>query len=136
MAIVKKRVRFSAAHRLWSDKLSEEENLRIYGKCASPNYHGHNYVVDVAVEGPIDADTGMVINFTALKGVLEDEIISKLDHSNLNMDVEMLKGVIPTAENLARKIWQLLENKLGNAKIHSVELWENEDSSAIYNGKD
>lgn len=136
LTVIKKRVSFSAAHRLFSDGMSEEENERIYGKCASPHYHGHNYVVEVAVEGPIDSRTGMVVNFSELKRIMDEEIVSKLDHTNLNVDVDFLKDIVPTAENIACAIWKILEKRLNGVNLRSVEVWENQDSSALYEGKE
>ena len=109
--------------------------MRIYGKCASSHYHGHHYVVEVAAEGPIDPDTGMVVNYSELKRIMDEEIVSILDHTNLNMDVDFLKGIVATAENIARAIWEIPEKRLNGVSLRSVEVWEKQDSSALYEGK-
>ncbi len=132
MIIIKKTVWFSAAHRLYNDKLSEEENQNIFGKCCSPNYHGHNYKLEVAVSGEIDPKTGMVINFTNLKKIIDSEIIDKVDHRNLNTDVDFLKDTLITAENLAKKFFEILDKKISAGKLHSVSVSESEDSTATY----
>ena len=134
MYIIRKRFHFSAAHRLSSPELTEEENREEFGPCANPHYHGHNYRLEVAVAGEIDPRTGMVINFDALKKIVEDTVISALDHKNLDMDVDFLKGKISTAENMARAIWERLESRLKTAKLFEIVLAETDDNIVIYRG--
>ena len=132
MVIIKKTVWFSAAHRLYNDSLLESENLKLYGKCSNPNYHGHNYKLEVAVSGNIDDKTGMVINFVELKKISDDEIINKVDHKNLNLDVDFLKGTLTTAENLAKKFFEILDKKITKGKLVSVSVSESDNSTAEY----
>lgn len=106
-----KRYPFSASHRLHSPRISAEENVRIFGKCNNPFGHGHNYTLEVAVKGPVDAGSGMVVPRKTLDSFVERHVISKLDHANLNCDVAELQGVVPTTENLAL----LVENWLMRA---------------------
>ena len=136
MIIVKKTVHFSAAHRLYNDSLSKSENLKMFGKCSSPNYHGHNYKLEVAVSGEINEKTAMVINFVDLKKIIENEIIKKVDHKNLNLDVDFLKDTITTAENLARKFFEILDKKIRIGQLYSISVSESDDSTAIYYGDD
>src|SRR5262245_6506509 len=99
MVSITRRVEFCASHRLFNPKFSDEKNDALYGRCNNPNGHGHNYVLEVTVAGEVDPETGMVMDLKELKKVLDREIIDRVDHKNLNMDVDFLKGVIPTAEN-------------------------------------
>jgi len=135
MFIVRKKVYFCAAHRLHSPHLSNKKNKETYGKCNSPNFHGHNYEVEVEVKGEIDPKTGMVINFKELGDLIENEIIEKWDHKNLNIDVEDLNDIIPTAENIAKKIWEILERKLTQGKLHSITVGEKESNIVTYLGE-
>lgn len=134
MFLIKRKVTFSAAHRLYSDALSDEENKALYGKCSNPNYHGHNFTLEVAVEGEPDPRTGMVINFNTLGEILEREVVSQLDHRNLNLDVKWLRGVVTTSENLVRAIWDILKDKIPHGQLHSITLSETESSSVTYFG--
>ena len=123
-------VRFSAAHRYHSEQLSEEENRRVFGKCNRPHGHGHNYRLDVGVEGEIDPVTGMVINLADLDALLREKVIEPLDQSFLNYDVEHFSRVVPTCENLAAWLWEILEEpvaKLGACKLALVRVWESDD---------
>jgi len=129
-----KRTRFCAAHRLFNPSFSEEKNREIFGTCANPNGHGHNYVLEVTVHGDLDPQTGMVINFTQLSEIVSNEVVKELDHKNLNLDVPWLDGVIPTLENLTLKIWERLQKALPDGKLHSVRLSESEDNYAVYDG--
>lgn len=114
---------FAAAHRLWSGSLSEAENVALFGPCARPAGHGHNYRLEVTVCGPINPSTGMVMSLRDLKAIIHTEVISKVDHRNLNVDSEMCFGIIPTCENLADRIFQVLYAPLG-ALLTSVRLFE------------
>ena len=135
MVIVRKSFSFGAAHRLFSPHLTEEENASLYGKCSNPNFHGHNYTLEVAVQGDIDPRTGMVINFYDLKKIVNEVIIDKLDHKNLNLDVDFLKGEISTAENMARLIWKELEPCLENVRLYEIVLAETPDNVVCYRGE-
>ena len=125
---ITKRVSFCAGHRLFNPAFSDEKNLQVFGECSNPNGHGHNFVLEVSLSGSVDRDTGMIINLKDLKEVIDREIVSKVDHKNLNIDVEFMKGLIPTTEILASKIWEILDAKFGNGLLSKVVLWESENN--------
>ena len=125
---ITKRGTFCAGHRLFKPGLSDEENLKIFGECSNPNGHGHNYVLEVSVSGEIDQTTGMIINLKTLKQVIEREVIAKVDHKNLNVDVEFMQGQIPTTEVFAGKIFDILDKALGKGLLSRVVLWESENN--------
>jgi 6-pyruvoyltetrahydropterin/6-carboxytetrahydropterin synthase len=134
--IITARLTFSAAHRLNNPKYDAEWNRRVYGKCDNPRGHGHNYVIHVSVKGKIDEETGMVIDLKTLKDVVRRRIIDRVDHTNLNEDVDFLQGVIPTAENLARAFWQQLAPAITEGALYEVLLQETEKNSVVYRGED
>jgi 6-pyruvoyltetrahydropterin/6-carboxytetrahydropterin synthase len=131
---VTRRVHFSAAHRLHSQHFSTEENRRFYGLCNSPNFHGHNYEMDITVEGDIDPTTGYVLDLGRLRDVAA-EVIGDLDHRNLNEDVPWLEGVIPSTENLVVKIWERLADRIPSGKLVRLVLWETPRNYAEYTGE-
>lgn len=133
-AFITRRLTFCAAHRLHSDKLSPEENRRVFGKCNNPSGHGHNYVLEVTVAGPIDATTGMVFSLTDLKDVMADVIENGIDHRNLNVDVPAFRTLNPTAENIAAVLWDLLEKRLKPGLLQEVKLIETENNFVSYRG--
>lgn len=135
MVYLTRRVTFSAAHRLWSNALSEAENIAIYDKCANPNGHGHNYVLEVTVRGTPDPHTGMVLNLVALKQAMNEQIIAWVDHKHLNHDVPWLEGCIPTTEVLTIKFWERLARALPSGLLYEVKLLETENNSASYRGE-
>ena len=114
---------------------NEEKNWEIFGPCSNPNGHGHNYILEVTVQGDPNPETGMFINLRDLGDILAKEIHNELDHKNLNLDVPWLQGVIPTIENLVIKIWERLENSLPAGTLYSVRLCESEDNCVVYQGK-
>lgn len=120
---VTRRVHFNAAHRLHSPSLSDAENRRVFGPCNNPNFHGHNYELEVSVEGDIDPVTGFVANLSLIKSVVERRVLELLDHRNLNLDVPGLEAVNPTTENLVVLIWRLLDGHLPG-KLKKLTLWE------------
>jgi 6-pyruvoyltetrahydropterin/6-carboxytetrahydropterin synthase len=134
--IITARLTFSAAHRLNNPKYDADWNRRVYGKCDNPRGHGHNYVIHVSVKGTIDEETGMVIDLKVLKDIVRRRIIDRVDHTNLNEDVDFLQGVIPTAENLARAFWQQLAQAITEGTLHEVLLQETEKNSVVYRGED
>lgn len=134
--IVTARLSFSAAHRLHNPNRDAEWNRRMYDKCDNPGGHGHNYVIHVSVKGPINDETGMVIDLKRLKDIVRDRLIDRVDHRNLNQDVDFLKGVIPTAENLARSFWRQLAPAIDEGELHEIVLQETEKNSVIYRGED
>lgn len=131
---VTRRVHFSAAHRLDSDNLSPEENARVYGLCNSPNFHGHNYELDVTVAGEADA-TGYVIDLGVLRDLVEESVVRDLDHRNLNQDVEWLRGVIPSSENLVVRIWERIVDRIPRGKLVRLVLWETPRNYVEYTGE-
>ena len=135
MIYVTRREVFSAAHRLYNPKFSNEENERIFGKCSNPNWHGHNYTLEVVVAGEIDHDTGYVIDLKLLKDIIIENIIKKVDHKNLNTETDFMKGVIPTAENIAVSIWKVLVNKLPSGKLYAIKIFETENNFFEYKGE-
>jgi len=135
MIYVTKRVTFSAAHRLYNPNFSDEENAKVFGLCNNILGHGHNYDLEVTVRGDIHPETGMVIDLTRLKEILMKEIIEKVDHKHLNYDVPFLKNVIPTAENLAVKFWEILEDKINDGELYEIKLYESRNNSVTYRGK-
>ncbi len=135
MVFVTRREVFSASHRLFNEKFSDEENERIFGKCNNLNGHGHNYVLEVVVAGEINQSTGYVLDLKILKEIIHDHVINKVDHKNLNLDVDFLHGKIPTAENIAVGIWDQLEDKIPDGKLYSVKIYETENNYVEYRGK-
>ena len=134
--IVTARLTFSAAHRLNNPGRDAEWNRRVFGKCDNPAGHGHNYVVHVSVRGQIDPESGMVIDLKRLKDIVRERVIDRVDHTNLNEDVDFLRGVIPTAENLARCFWQQLAPAIDSATLYEIVLEETEKNSVVYRGED
>ena len=132
---ITRKMQFNAAHRLHNAKKSDEWNVATFGKCNSPNWHGHNYILEITVAGEPNVDTGYVVDLGDLKKVVEDRVISKLDHSNLNLDVDFLEGVLPSTENLAIQIWKQIESHLPAGTLHSVRLRETDNNSAEYRGE-
>ena len=133
---VTRQVHFNAAHRLHNPAKSAAWNRRTYGPCNNPRWHGHNYVLEVTVAGEPDPDTGYVIDLKALKDVIERRIVADCDHRNLNEEVAWLRGVIPTAENLAVAFWQRLADALppGPGRLHRVRLFETPRNFVDYHG--
>lgn len=136
MLYITRKFHFSASHRVFNPKLSDEENFKIYGKCSNPNGHGHNYEMDVTVAGDVDADLGYVMDLTQLKILVEKEIIDKVDHKNLNMDVDFMKDVLPSTENIAVTFWNQIESKINakNRKLYSIRIRETINNSVEYRG--
>ena len=135
MVYLTRRATFSASHRLWSNQLTEAENYVIYEKCANPNGHGHNYVLEVTVQGIPNTRTGMVLNLTDLKHAMNEQIVKWVDHKHLNYDVPWLEGCIPTTEVLVVKFWEHLVNTLPIGLLYEVKLHETENNLASYRGE-
>ena len=134
MIYLTRRAEFSASHFYHSPALSAEENQRLFGKCNNPHGHGHNYVLEVTVRGEVDARSGMVVDLKQLKEVLNREVLSVLDHRFLNAEVPVFRHLIPTTENLAVEIWNMLEPKLVFCDLHRVRLYETPDLYVDYFG--
>jgi 6-pyruvoyltetrahydropterin/6-carboxytetrahydropterin synthase len=135
MVTVTRRLKFNAAHRVHNPALSDEENVALFGKCNNPNWHGHNYTLDVSVEGEIDGTTGYVIDLSVLKAVVEREVVSLVDHHNLNLDVPFMQGIIPTAENIVVAFWRMLEPHVKPGTLKRLTLWETDNNYVEYDGR-
>lgn len=131
---VGRRETFNSAHRLYKEGWSDAKNLEVFGKCSNPNFHGHNYVMETWVEGPIDPETGYVIDLKVLKEIIRSEVTDKFDHRNLNIDVAEFNGINPTAENIAKVAWELLSKKLSSHLKLTIRLWETENNIVEYSG--
>jgi 6-pyruvoyltetrahydropterin/6-carboxytetrahydropterin synthase len=131
---VTRRVHFNAAHRLYNPAKPDDWNTRVFGVCSNPNYHGHNYELDVSVEGEIDPETGYVIDINVLKHLIEEKLLSQLDHKNLNLDVPAFRELIPTAENIARYCWRELAGLIPAGRLLRIRLWETPRNYVDYEG--
>lgn len=132
---VTRRLHFNAAHRVHNPDLPDEENRRLYGKCNNPNWHGHNYVLDVSVRGEIDPRTGYVMDLGDLAAIVEREVIEQVDHRNMNVDVPFMRGINPTSENIVVAIWRILEPALRPARLVRLRLQETEHNVVEYEGE-
>jgi 6-pyruvoyltetrahydropterin/6-carboxytetrahydropterin synthase len=128
-------VDFSASHRLYNPTFSHEKNDEIFDKCNNVMGHGHNYILEVTVKGQPYPETGYVIDLKKLRDILAQEIIDKVDHKHLNFDVEFLKGVIPTAENIAVTFWNILKHNIPSGELHSLKLYESDNNFVEYFGE-
>src|SRR4029079_8466721 len=137
MAIVTitRRLQFNAAHRVHNPALSDAENKALFGKCNNPNWHGHNYTLDVSVSGPVDDKTGYVVDLSHIKRVVEREVIDKVDHRNFNLEVDFMQGVIPTTENIVVAMWRVIEPAMQPAKLTYLVLWETSNNYVEYDGR-
>ncbi|GAC1696342.1 MAG: 6-carboxytetrahydropterin synthase [Gemmatimonadaceae bacterium] len=132
---VVRRMRFNAAHRVHNPDLSDEENRTVYGKCNNPNGHGHNYTLELFVTGSVDPRTGYVIDLSEVAAVAEREVVSKVDHKNLNLDVPFMRGINPTSENIAVACWRALEPAIRPGRLTKLRLWETENNYVEYDGQ-
>jgi 6-pyruvoyltetrahydropterin/6-carboxytetrahydropterin synthase len=132
---ITRRETFAAAHRLFKPELSDEDNFKMFGKCSNPNWHGHNYTLEVTVKGEVNPETGFVIDIKKLKEVMHENVISKVDHKNLNIDTEFMNGIIPTSENITIAIWNQLADKIPGGKLYAVKLYETENNYFEYKGE-
>ncbi len=131
---VTRRLHFSAAHRVHNPAMSDEENRRTFGKCNNPNWHGHNYILDVSVKGGLDERTGYVIDLSRIKDIVTREVIDKVYHRNLNLEVDFLRDTIPTTEYLVVGIWRVLEPAIKPATLSKLVLWETVNNYVEYDG--
>ncbi len=134
MVYVTRKASFSAAHRLFNPAWPDQKNNEVFGKCNNPNGHGHNYDIEVTVGGDPPRDTGMVIDLKKLADIIEAEIIERVDHKNLNVDVDFLRGKIPTAENMAVAFWKILAPKITEGALYSIKLYESANNIVEYRG--
>jgi 6-pyruvoyltetrahydropterin/6-carboxytetrahydropterin synthase len=136
MLYITRKVEFCASHRLCNPAFTDEENFATYGQCASVNGHGHNYTLEVTIKGQPSPETGMIMDLKDLKKLIEREIMERVDHKNLNVDVPFLEGVIPTTENLCICFWDLLAPHLPRGcESHELRLWETDNNLAFYRGE-
>ncbi|MHC1778256.1 MAG: 6-pyruvoyl tetrahydropterin synthase family protein [Lentimicrobium sp.] len=136
MIYITRKEHFNAAHRLFRPEYSDEKNLEVFGKCSNPNWHGHNYELFVTVKGEVDPETGFLINLKELSRIINELVVNKLDHKNVNLEVDFMAGKLASAENLAIAIWEQLENPVleAGAEMHSVKLFETERNFVEYFG--
>ena len=134
MVYLTRKEHFNAAHRLFNPSWSDEQNQEVFGKCANKHFHGHNYNLFVTVKGEPDRDTGLVINLKELSALINEHVVIKLDHKNLNVEVDFLKGIMASTENLLKAIWNELQPHLKGCTLHCVKLYETENNYAEYFG--
>ena len=136
MIYLTRRERFNAAHRLFDPNLSDKENLDVYGKCSNPNWHGHNYVLYITVKGELNPETGFLVNLKKLSELINKHILVKLDHKNINLEVDFMKNKRASTENLAIAIWNELypHIKKLNCNLHCVKIEETENNFIEYFG--
>jgi len=135
MIYVTRRETFNSAHRVYNPKLSNEENFKVFGNCSNPNWHGHNYVLEVVVAGEVNPETGYVIDLKILKKIIRENVIEKVDHKNLNLEVDFMKDIQPSAENIAIQIWKQLVEQIPSGRLFSVKLYETENNYFEYKGE-
>ena len=137
MIYITRRERFNAAHMLWNYSWSDQKNFEVFGKCANKNWHGHNFELFVTVKGEVNEDTGFVVNLKDLAKIIKEKVIDKLDHKNLNLDVDFMKDKMASTEVLAIAIWEELEANIMQlgAILHCVKIQETENNFVEYFGK-
>ncbi|MDP1579423.1 MAG: 6-carboxytetrahydropterin synthase [Candidatus Didemnitutus sp.] len=131
---ITRQVHFNSAHRLHNPSKSQAWNKRQYGLCTNPHWHGHNYVLEVSIRGQPDADTGYIMDLGALKRLLHEAIVDKCDHRNLNDEVDFLRGIIPSSENLVIAFWNEIAPRLTHGELYRVRLYETPRNYAEYFG--
>ncbi len=136
MIFITRRESFNAAHRMFRQEWSDAKNYEVFGKCSNPNWHGHNYFLFVTVKGEVNAQTGCVLNLHDLGVIIRKEVIDQLDHKNINLEVDFMKDVIPSSENLAIFIWKQLEPHITpmGAALHKIRIEETENNFVEYFG--
>ena len=137
MLYITRRETFNAAHRLFRADYDDKTNLEVFGKCSNPNWHGHNYILLVTVSGEVNPETGFVINLKALSNIIQNKIIDKIDHKNINLEVDFMQGKMASTEMLSIAIWEQLEDEIKQlgARLYSVKLFETENNYAEYLGE-
>jgi 6-pyruvoyltetrahydropterin/6-carboxytetrahydropterin synthase len=136
MIYITRRERFNAAHRLFKPEYSDDQNLQLFGKCSNPNWHGHNYTLYVTVKGDVNPETGFLVNLKDLSAIIDGLVIEKLDHRNINIEVDFMAGKLASTENLAIGIWNELVTPVAamGATLHSIKLYETENNFVEYCG--
>ena len=137
MIYITRRERFNAAHMLWNYNWNDQKNIEVFGKCANKNWHGHNFELFVTVKGEVNVDTGFVVNLKDLAKIIQEKVIDKLDHKNLNLDVDFMKDKMASTEVLAIAIWEELEANIMQlgATLHCIKVQETENNFVEYFGK-
>jgi 6-pyruvoyltetrahydropterin/6-carboxytetrahydropterin synthase len=136
MVYITRKEIFSAAHKLERKDWSDEKNKEIFGKCSNPNWHGHNYTLFVTVKGEVDTETGFVINLSDISKIIHTKIIAKVDHKNINLDVDFMEGILPSTENFAMAVWKELEGSITllGGSLHCIKIQETEKNYVEYFG--
>jgi 6-pyruvoyltetrahydropterin/6-carboxytetrahydropterin synthase len=136
MVFLTRRETFNAGHRLFKQEWSDEENFRVYGKCSNPSWHGHNYVLYVTIKGSLNPETGFVVNLKTLSKIIREHVIDKIDHMNINTQVDFMKDKLASTENLAIAMWEVLDPhiRLLGIELHCVKIVETENNYAEYYG--
>lgn len=136
MIHITRRERFNAAHRLFRSDFSDEKNFEVFGPCSNPNWHGHNYVMWVTIKGDVDSETGFLINLKQLSNILKAKVVEKIDHKNMNTELDFMKGKMASTENLAIAVWNEIEQAVREigAELHCVKISETENNSVEYYG--
>lgn len=139
MVYVSRKEHFNAAHKLYNPKWTKEKNVEVFGPCANDNWHGHNFEMVVTVKGEPDPDTGFVVDLKQLSSMIRREVVEKLDHKNLNLDVEFMAGKLASCENLIMEIWKIIDKHLpaitGRGKLHCIRLYETPRNYVEYFGE-
>ena len=136
MIYITRRERFNAAHRLFREDFTDEQNFNVFGKCSNPNWHGHNYELFVTLKGEVNKQTGFLVNLKRLSNIIRDKVINELDHKNINIEVKFMEGKLATTENLAVGIWDELQQPIRElgADLHCVKVVETENNFVEYYG--
>lgn len=136
MIHITRRERFNAAHRLYRSDFSDEKNFEVFGPCSNPNWHGHNYVMWVTIKGDVNSETGFLINLKQLSRILKSHVVEKIDHKNMNTEVDFMKGKLASTENLAIAIWKEIEEPVKDlgAALHCIKISETENNFVEYYG--
>lgn len=134
---ITRRERFAAAHKLFNPSWSDSKNKEVFGKCANPNWHGHNYTLWITVKGPVDPVTGFVMDLRFLSDLVQERVIEELDHKNVNLDTSFMKGKMASTENICLGIWQQIAGPISEkgATLHSIKLEETENNFVEYYGE-
>lgn len=137
MIYITRRERFNAAHRLYREDYDDQTNYEVFGPCSNPNWHGHNYQMWVTVKGEINPETGFLINLKDLSKILREKVVNRLDHKNMNTEVDFMKGRFASTESLAVAIWEQIDQPVKNlgAQLHSIKISETENNFVAYYGK-
>jgi 6-pyruvoyltetrahydropterin/6-carboxytetrahydropterin synthase len=136
MIYITRKEHFNAAHKLFRAEWSNEKNEKVFGKCSNPNWHGHNYDLFVTVKGEINPETGFLVDLKLLSKIIKEKVIEKLDHRNINLEVDFMQGKMASTEVLAIGIWNEIANEINElgCKLHSIKLFETENNFVEYFG--